>query len=534
MPAMTGSSGNPWQQLGIAPTTDEAAIRQAYAKRLRDVRPDENPEGFQRLVEARDLALSLAQDDVNEDIQRWEFAAAPAVELHGFAQVEDASARPAPPTIDPLGTVVGSREAPEWIAVLDLLDAVLRKPSDAGWQPIADRIARLPIEDRTAVQPEVILRLSRYANDQPPEFGDWLDWSPADWPYFDLVAQLDAEFGWSEQDRIVHEILPRGEANRFLSLLAWARNVTDVGLEDLAAPATGRVPRVPRAYAYAFYDGGRDHKGLNAYRALVGSAKLWPASDAATDLFFPLWSLRDGRYLAAALGLVGWIGLVLTFAPWRSPSGGRALAWVDAHAGPLVSILIFTWPIWLALWIMLGSVRVQTPAATGNFVDMPLWQAFWTTLGKTPVGIRCDADALFFFPLWAFGRGLYVRGSIGTLAWIAVACHTLIYPAVLANVQPDPGLIGVIFLVAMFHVTAGVCGQRWVVYKLIRTIEAADRAGVNDPTERLLYIRRKRTQDPQVLRKAGRALGMLLIYLLIFIVGGAVLRALSSLREGRW
>ena len=51
---------SPWALLDIAPTEDAAAIRRAYARKLRLTRPDEDPEGFQRLVQARDAALNEA------------------------------------------------------------------------------------------------------------------------------------------------------------------------------------------------------------------------------------------------------------------------------------------------------------------------------------------------------------------------------------------------------------------------------------------------------------------------------------------
>jgi len=49
----------PWDILGIEPTRDELAIRRAYARMLRKFRPDEDPEGFARLVAAREHALHL-------------------------------------------------------------------------------------------------------------------------------------------------------------------------------------------------------------------------------------------------------------------------------------------------------------------------------------------------------------------------------------------------------------------------------------------------------------------------------------------
>lgn len=62
----------PWEQLGIEPTQDSRAIKRAYAQRLKQNRPDDNPEGFQRLHQAYKFALQLAEagyvdDDVRLD-----------------------------------------------------------------------------------------------------------------------------------------------------------------------------------------------------------------------------------------------------------------------------------------------------------------------------------------------------------------------------------------------------------------------------------------------------------------------------------
>jgi hypothetical protein len=49
-----------WQELGIDPTADSAVIKSAYASRLKVTRPDEDPDGFQRLRAAYGAALRLA------------------------------------------------------------------------------------------------------------------------------------------------------------------------------------------------------------------------------------------------------------------------------------------------------------------------------------------------------------------------------------------------------------------------------------------------------------------------------------------
>ena len=52
---------SPWQVLGIAPTEDTRAIKQAYARALKQTRPDADPEGYQRLRECYEWALGWVE-----------------------------------------------------------------------------------------------------------------------------------------------------------------------------------------------------------------------------------------------------------------------------------------------------------------------------------------------------------------------------------------------------------------------------------------------------------------------------------------
>ncbi|PIE00885.1 MAG: hypothetical protein CSA79_01945 [Thiothrix nivea] len=60
-----------WDVLGIAPTSDKKAIKLAYAKRLKQCRPEDDPVGFQRLHQAYKYALQDVAVEVAENDAPW-------------------------------------------------------------------------------------------------------------------------------------------------------------------------------------------------------------------------------------------------------------------------------------------------------------------------------------------------------------------------------------------------------------------------------------------------------------------------------
>ena len=87
-----------WEVLGIAPTTDKAAIRHAYAQKTRTCHPEEDPEGFDALHKAFTAAMRAARQGVNMAVMEPEntpVTAAPTAAKADSAEARRAAAKAA-------------------------------------------------------------------------------------------------------------------------------------------------------------------------------------------------------------------------------------------------------------------------------------------------------------------------------------------------------------------------------------------------------------------------------------------------------
>ena len=175
-----------WALLGIEPTTDLAAIKKAYAARLKTTRPDDDADAYQALRGAYERAQQWA---------RWE-QQRPQDEV--VAEVKAVVAPPSPPappvaTPEPADEPLPAEVDPQ--ALVADFHAYWRDRSDdalmAAWPALSHRLDDLPLSRR---------------DEFSAAFAHWVLSEPG-LPVA-LVSALNQQFGWLTDFRAERQIGP--------------------------------------------------------------------------------------------------------------------------------------------------------------------------------------------------------------------------------------------------------------------------------------------------------------------------------------
>ena len=335
-----------WQTLGIAPTSDEAAIKQAYAARIREHRPDRDPEGFRAVRAAYEEALRLRvhiRPHHEKKMQRRRAAEA-APDAASEAMTDQSSPAAAEtPHIPPDTAYYG------YIAALppEITEA-LREPENVAY---LERPA--PHERETAPHDY---------RDRPADTRE----NPAA-----LLARLQSEWQDASDDKLL-AILQAQADEAALQHIDLRSDYLDALRDDLIAHAP-----LPQSTIWAGeqYQLHRDHDGeyRRIYLAALVALRQRPAFVAALAPHYP--------ELAAWLKRSAWQRFCARWQDWRVESEHPAHRQWHALLASLQSALLpyhhqQAWRRHLRLFIM--SALLLTAVIAIFTTPNPIPGIFWT------------------------------------------------------------------------------------------------------------------------------------------------------------
>jgi hypothetical protein len=593
----------PWSVLGIAPTSEGAEIRRAYARRLRTVRPDEDPAAFQALVEARDLALNLAKQ-----VPPQEPSAAPerrtepvrsaaivtTVSFSFEAQPPAPPPSPAPPppvqqaqSPNPAPTpapapsqppapnqrTLAPRPQPRLPApppaspqsVVEAAQVMFQTARLEAWPEVLRQIGELPQSGRSAVETRLLAMVAKYAKDKRSELSRARRVREQE-AFFELLAALNAEFGWRERDRVIYASLGTVDADNFVSLLDRARRDSwpeptpsgPAGYLGWDRDEEGLTPN-QRRDRYHFFDQNNDLEGLGVCRKLLADPEFRRRRDAMSLLFSLSWPQRWRDLPGLLAAMFGWAALLSTLGHayfWVAPfpilyfllrdvhfsDPPRARPWSRIHRSLwlLVQLAFLDWVIALAATLANGAPEWR------RWLYFPFLFifAYWvyaaarlfagTTKNRREDHPAWDRKSFLLFPFVAFARRYYAQAVAGMVVWLAVMEHQA-WEGIrfLAFAFPN-GSLGVfgclilLLLAATLHLCAGYNSGRWLVLRFFAVSRKADRKRIFHPDRRASFLlengTRKKNQKRQ--QSSSRRVSWWWIVLFFWFLGH-LLKALS-------
>lgn len=176
---------NIWAVLGIEPTEEVKAIKRAYARKLKECHPEENPEGFQLLRQSYESALEEAKL-MSEPGAKSELS---ATELERLRSPELTAAEPGP-------------ESPVTLFMLrcsELYADIARRIDPKEWQELLDDELFWPIETRERIGRELFGFLLKH-------------------PFLPkkVLHLLDRHFEWTVSERHLYDHYEQAEISLLL------------------------------------------------------------------------------------------------------------------------------------------------------------------------------------------------------------------------------------------------------------------------------------------------------------------------------
>jgi hypothetical protein len=384
---------DPWSALGVSPEADESEIKKAYARLLKAVRPDEDAEAFQELVEARNAALTHARrlnarGSQRPPLEEPERLQASVEVFEPKAQIADApEARIAwkePAAIEP--PLVPHAAEDSQANVADFLNVILaglkldaKPPELEGAKEAIGGLAILSASARKLAEPELLQALApllpvisdRLMRGRSRGFFQRLFWQKRTDPestqrvavQLDLARRLNDEFGWTQSDRRVHALIGREAATSIILYLNAFQRLFDA---TNTGDQRGRIPPMPSVDerdARAYFG---DAYGIYApLLAKVHSGSRWPVRwRTRMFLLAPGWLVGGRHYPALFVWIIAFFtALFMVKVSHASPYGGTPYAPLIFIVGCLPLLALHVWAGAYAYRLDIDRFLAKTKAA---------------------------------------------------------------------------------------------------------------------------------------------------------------------------
>lgn len=455
----------PWSVLGLDGPADERSIRSAYAKRLRQVRPDTDPVAFQALVEARDVAMRdahaaprhtsepAATDQDPPDGENW-------------SHTEHEPSRPAthdPPVAWQAGHLSGDLARPP-IPTAPSVEMNLSDPTSDGYIQVG-KAAQTP--DTLVIdlhREDSISDVVAPRHCGPVEIPDAIE-PPAHVSVDEAIAELRAFFerasatGGADVLRTFDD-LPLGErglaeAETFKTVVRYVRPV----LSGLSARTGWR--RKADESALSLQRKRRD--------VILGLDQVfgWSQNDRTLYNLLPRAEVDDGLMLLVALARQASTESAASHAP-RSPGAVPVLAARD-------------FAVFFGNEYPYYEQRYRRALTLGRWPFDWEWRRFW------------------YGPLWALGLGQYAVlvlwiGALVTLGFVHNGLSDLAREALPVASQSSLVFMAITLVsllpVLAVHVLIGAYGAALEIKRAGRRIARADRRMLFDPSTRQAFLQK--------------------------------------------
>ncbi len=214
----------PWNILGLAEDCDDIRlIKRAYAQKLKSCRPDENPKGFQKLVQARDHALLYIKNSgLSECVAKKEEQAKP------LNNIQDKSVDA---LLDDGAGLLYNRLFFE--RQLEVMNDPKLDIWDIGfWENFLNALNNADFQCRNDVEWLLIRQVGSHLLERVPT----PEQSHKDKEkVLDVLQLLNEEFGWDESDQKIYKVLGKRDADLFLALIRSRLSEIN-GKQDAAIP----------------------------------------------------------------------------------------------------------------------------------------------------------------------------------------------------------------------------------------------------------------------------------------------------------